>query len=252
MKKGLLGILAVGMMTTAANAATLSMRFAGGGNEVTLDSSQSATIEIVITYGANDGPKSPSTLTGLDARFDVGDIVPGAPGAPGVPGYRPEYIADGSTKYTVESVSTLPGWNTAATTLGPFNALGFFLSTNSGDAASNVIASAVVASFTVHKTSPVVGGDTFVAFRVGAALPALSSGGAAWTRRWGYGNTGEIAGLRNQYSIGQGNPGDAGAFFTNGYHGYEILQPLVIHNVPEPSSIALMLLGGLAALRRRN
>src|SRR5688572_9208348 len=119
MKKGLLGILAMGLMSTAANAGTLSMRFAGGATDITMAAaSDTATIEVVFSHGVLDGAKN--KVTGTDLRFDVGNLVVGPFGP---------YVEDGSTKFSVTSISTpIIGWNTAATTLGPFNRQGFFAS----------------------------------------------------------------------------------------------------------------------------
>jgi hypothetical protein len=245
MKKGLLGILAVGMMATAADAATLSMRFVGGGNEATMGVSDSATIEVLITMGVNDGPKSPSRLTGADLRFDVGSTADA--------GFGPYVVADsgngGNGKFSVTGATAFPGWSTAATSGvgGPFNG-DFFLS--GGDPAGvagptgTAPGSFVILTFTIHKDF-FAEGDTYIVFRNGAALPALSNGGAAWTNRFGYDT--EVA--RNQFLQGQGSSGDAGPQYA--YHGYETFEPLIIHNIPEPSALALLALGGFAALRRR-
>jgi len=255
MKKGLLGILAVGMLTTAANAGTLSMRFAGGGTEVTLDGgSQSVTIEVLITMGAQDGPKTPSRLTGLDLRFDVGSIVAGEAASAGATnaGYVPEYVSDGSTKFVTTGVSSpIAGWSNGATILGDFNRLGTFAST--GDPAGLIgptgatLGTTHVMSITIHKAS-FEAGDTAIVFREESPLPALYNGSAAWGNRFGY----AVENGRNQFIEGDGSAGDADPRFAP-YHGYATtFAPLIIHNVPEPSSIALMVLGGLAALRRRN
>jgi len=254
MKKGLLSILAVGLMATAANAAQLSLRFAGGATEVTMAGpSDSATIEVLLTFTApNDNGKTPSSTSGINARFEVGDLLPGTGGS---------YILDGSNKFVVtETTTPIAGWTTSASG-GPgttFNGEYFFAAEDptgvvrvSGAPAREV----VLGSFTIHKATAGDLGDTFIAFRVGAALPAVSDGGAAWGSRWQYNTT--IA--RNQWLMNSGtgagstslpgNPGDAGPQW--GFHGYESLNPLIIHNVPEPSALALLALGGLAMLRRR-
>jgi len=254
MKKALLSILAVGMLSTAANAATLSMRFAGGGTEVTLSPSQSATVEIVITMGINDGAKNPSKLTGLDLRFDVGGLAinPDAVGDPGAG--AGEYVVDGSTKFAVTGVATpIVGWSTAASTLPPavFNG-SYFLSTGDPNGLVGVVGtgaefSTVVATFDVHKDA-FEAGDTFIVFKNLDPLPALYNGPAAWSNRFPYST--ETPGIRNQFVTGTGNMSDNGPQFDP-YHGYATFQPLIIHNVPEPSALALLVLGGFAALRRR-
>jgi hypothetical protein len=241
MKKSLLGILAVGLFTTSANAGILSLRFAGGGNEVTMGPSDTATIEVVFQMTAIQTGKA--RLTGADMRFEVGGLAAGVGG---------DYVFDDSHKFTVESVATpIAGWSTAASILGEFNQNGFFLSAGDPAGAAGPVGNAtlqpelVIASFTIHKVGPVVPADTYVVFRVGSALPALTQGGTGWTNAWQ-----DNADAIREYDIGQGNPGDADPRWDP-YHGYETLQPLIIHQVPEPGSIALLVLGGLAAMRRR-
>jgi len=250
MKKGLLGILAVGIMATAANAATLSMRFAGGGNEVTLGVSQSATVEVVITMGTFDGPKTPSRLTGLDLRFDVGGIAIN-PDAVGDNGSTGEYVVDGSTKFSVTAITGFPGWSTAASNMVPavFNG-SYFLSAGDpngtiGPTGAVIPSSFVVATFTIHKDA-FEAGDTFVVIRNGLALPALYNGPALWTNRFTY----TVEAGRNNFLTGEGSSSDNAPRYDP-YHGYQAFEPLIIHNVPEPSALALLVLGGFAALRRR-
>jgi hypothetical protein len=248
MKKSLLGILAVGVFATAANAATLSMRFAGGGNEVTLGPSDSVTVEVVITMGVNDGPKTPSKLTGIDMRFDVGGLADG--------GFGP-YVLDGGQddKLAVTDVSSPIGaWSNAASILGSFDRLGFFMSVGdpagtTGVTGTGAVFDTVIATFVIHKAFSVLppgpATDTYFVWRNEDPLPALYNGPATWGNKFGY----TVENGRNQFLHGQGSPGDADPRYV--YHGYETMEPLIIHQIPEPSAIALMVLGGLAALRRR-
>jgi hypothetical protein len=243
MKKGLLGILAVGMITTAANAGQLSLRFAGGGTEIDMAPGDTATIEVVFAMNSTDTTKG--RLTGADLRFDVGDLAAGVGG---------NYVADDAeAKFTVTSIATaMANWNTAAATIGPFNRLGFFASAGDPAGVSGVVgngtnqAGVVIMSFDIMKpTSGLPEGDTYIVFRNEDPLPALYNGPNSWGNRFQYDINGN-----QQFEQGVGNGGDADPRFA--YHGYETLSPLIIHNVPEPSALALMALGGLALLRRRN
>jgi hypothetical protein len=253
MKKGLVGILAVGFMATAANAATLSMRFAGGATEITMGAaSDSATIEVLLTWNTLDGGKAPSKISSINARFDVGTVVPGVGG---------NYVQDtfpAPSKWVVTDTATsVAGWNTDGSSApgAAFDRSYFFASEDPAGAVNLVGApgtTVVLGSFTIHKTA-FSAGDTAIVFRVEDPLPALSEGPTGWSSRWQYGV--ELA--RNNWLMGAGpgapavgNPGDADPRW--GFHGYESLNPLVIHNVPEPSALALLALGGLAMLRRRN
>jgi hypothetical protein len=264
MKKGLLGILAVGLMTTAANAAGLSLRFAGGATEITMTgASDSATIEVLLTFSANgfdNSTKNPSKISSINARFDVGDLAPGVGG---------QYIDDdfGDTdagKWVVTStdvgVDSPAAWNTLGSSPNGTNFdQGYFFASEDPTGAAvisgNPARTVVLGSFTIHKTNPsppFPGEDTFISFHVEDPLPALSEGPASWGSRWQY--TNQVA--RNQYLLNEGgtslpgNPGDADPRWAS--HGFETLNPLIIHNVPEPSALALLALGGLAMLRRRN
>jgi hypothetical protein len=253
MKKSLVGLLAVGFMATAANAAQLSLRFAGGATEVTMAGpSDSATIEVLLTWTAADGGKNPSKTSGINARFEVGDRVPGVGG---------DYIEDDfgqpdAGKYVVtETTTPVAGWNTLGSSAAgaAFDSSYFFAAedpTGTVRLSGAAVGTAVLGSFTIHKQT-FTPGDTYIAFRIGAALPAVAEGASAWLSRWQYTNQN----ARNQYLFNNagaalpGNPGDAGPEWAS--HGFETLNPLIIHNVPEPSALALLALGGLAMLRRR-
>jgi hypothetical protein len=258
MKKVLLGILAVGLTATAANAAQLSLRFAGGATEVTMGpaASDSVTIEVLLTFTAPlDNTKSPSKTSGINARFEVGDRVPGFGG---------DYFQDtfgGPSKFVVTDTSTpVAGWNSdgASADGNAFDSSYFFAAedpTGVVRLSGATLGTVVLGSFTIHHAGGSVADDTYIAFRVGAALPAVNEAASAWGSRWQY----DTQNARNQYLFNSGptgaanplpgNPGDAGPQWT--YHGYETLNPLVIHNLPEPSALALLALGGLAMLRRR-
>jgi hypothetical protein len=259
MKKGLLGALAVAFMTTAANAAVLSLRFAGGATEITMgpESSDSATIEVLLTFSANgfdNSTKTPSKISSINARFDVGDLAAGVGG---------QYIDDdfGDTdagKWVVTGTETpVAGWNTLGSSPNgnDFDLSYFFAAedpTGTTTLSGNPARTVVLGSFTIHKTrTDPVDSETFIAFHVEDPLPGLSEGPSGWGSRWQY--TNQVA--RNQWLLNEGgvaavgNPGDADPRWA--FHGYETLNPLIIHNLPEPSALALLALGGLAMLRRR-
>jgi hypothetical protein len=236
----------MGLMAAAANAGTLSMRFAGDGNEVTMAPSDTVTIEIVFEMSATqDGPKTPSRLTGMDLRFEVGAIVPGV---------GQDYVANdsGLNKFVVTGSSAdQSGWNNNSDPNGSFfNLGGFFYSvtdpSNTG-ILGTTLGPQVIGTITIHKAGPGPwpAADLGVVFRNGGALPGLYNIGANWGNRFGY--TTEVA--RNQFLTGQGSSGDGNPALP--YHGYETFEPLIIHCVPEPGSLALLALGGFAALRRR-
>lgn len=246
MKSARIGIaITIALVGPSADAALLSIQFAGGGAEVTLAQGQSATIEVVFTGDEWDS-KSPITETdvsGTDLRFDVGTLATGVGGS---------YVLDGPTDFLVTNV--LPGnfqnWQSHSLHFLYFNC-SFFLAAGdpsgvSGPAVGPGV-SVVLASFIIQKYTLSMG-DTHVVFNVddhAQYLPALYLGTQAWVHRWQYPS---IEGPR-QFELGTGNPGDADPRFW--YHGYETLQPLIIHQVPEPGALALLALGALVLLRRR-
>jgi hypothetical protein len=259
MKKSLVGLLAVGFMATAANAATLSMRFAGGATEITMAGpSDSVTIEVLLTFSANgfdNSTKTPSRTSGINARFEVGDLADAGFG----PYIEDDFGQPDAGKWVVtETTTPVAGWNTLGSSAAgaAFDSSYFFAAedpTGVVRLSGNPAATFVLGSFTIHK-QVFSAGDTYIAFRVGAALPAVAEGASPWTSRFQY--TTQAA--RNQWLMNDGtvagglpgNPGDGSPGFA--FHGYETLNPLIIHNVPEPSALALLALGGLAMLRRRN
>lgn len=242
MKKGLLGILAVGIMSSAANAGVLSLRFAGGATEVTLAQSQSVTVEVLFAMNATD--KKANKVTGIDARFDVGPLA--GSGA---------YVVDGSTKMTITSISTpQASWTTAASNSLPATFNGSYFAAAGDPAgvagpAGNATnqAPVVIMSFVLHQTGTSLA-DEFIVFRSFPPLPAVYNGSVQWGNRHGP----DVITGAEQFEIGRGNPGFSRPGDYPGYAASELLLPLTIHKVPEPSALALMMLGGLALLRRRN
>ena len=220
----------------------LAMRFAGGGSEVTLGPTQTAVIEVTFTMTSSQTSKS--RCTGVDARFDVGTIVPGVGG---------DYVLDGSDDFMVTDITpgNFANWNAGAAVLGPFNRLGFFLS--AGDPAgvsgpvgdSTLQPPAVLASFTIRNDAATIA-DTAIVFHVdnNLVLPAVYNGPGQMRHAW----QSAIPKIDNAFWIQQGNPGDADPRFQ--YHGYETLTPLIIHAVPEPGTVALASLAALALMGR--
>lgn len=224
-----------------ADAGLLSMRFAGGSSETTLSPSQSATIEVCFQLGPFE--KAVHRLTRFEARFDVGSLTPGVGG---------QYVVEDQSPLTVTSAAsgTIPNWNSTGTSGvgGGFDS-SFFLTAGdpngvSGPLPGHTGAPAVIGTFTVRLDAPTAG-DVFAVFRVNDSLPALHNGATLWSNRFGS----NIVIGPQQFELGMGNPGDADPRWA--YHGFETLQPLVIHTVPEPGAMALLLVAVFVAAWRR-
>jgi len=98
----MLTILAAGTISgPAAHAGLLSIQFAGGGNEITMGPSDTATLELVFQMQVTDTSKS--RLTAFISRFEVGHLASNAGG---------QYVVDSSTDFSVVAASTpIPHWS---------------------------------------------------------------------------------------------------------------------------------------------
>ena len=224
---------AIALIASSASAATLSMRFADGGNEITMGPSDTAIVEIVWTMRSTDSSKS--RLTGLDLRFAVA-------------GQPAKYVAESTTAVCPVCV----GWETWILPPALLDDEFFY---SSGDPNGSTGPSGtsteqpgiVVGSFVIRKID-FAAGDSALVFRHedrNDFLPAAYNAALLWTLRF----QSEPIGI-NQYDLGEGNPGDAGPQWDP-YHGYETYAPLIIHNVPEASAVGLLGLGAVLTRRRR-
>jgi hypothetical protein len=254
MKKYVLTTVVVGLLATSASAGQLYMTFADGSTEVTLGPSDTVQINVYFAFDALDyNAKANSAVTSLNLRYDVYSNNPPATSPPGgaYPGVTMNHRND---KLFVESMTLheTSGWNSGATT-GIGGDLDSFYSSavdqsGVGVPAPSTPGTFLMYSFVIHDAIAVQE-TNYIAFTVNAdgagPLPQVKDGTADWRFRWyGYANQ-----LQRDYKLGTGNPGDEHAPHT--WHGYELAQPLIINNIPEPTSLALLALGGLAILRRR-
>jgi hypothetical protein len=234
MKKVLLFTLVAGLTASTANAATLWMSFPGSGGdpgqavkEWTLATSETVDIEIYLTMVAGDN------FTG---GFHSNEPV--ALGPPRVPALLDQTAVG----------TPLAGWSSAASVAGLLGALG----TQVNVADNTPLVPEIVgpggvlwATQTIHQVDPTLHGEekgnvdyeiTFDHATVG--LGYLKGGNAV-----NYIHSTLWAGYSGYYTYGAGSPG-----------GTKIAprDPLILHHIPEPASLALLALGGLAALRRRS
>ena len=254
MKKYVLATVVVGLLATGASAGQLYMTFADGSTEVTLGPSDTAQINVYFTFHAADyNAKTNSRVTSLNLRYDVysNNPAPSAPGGP-YPGVDMDHRND---KLFVESMTLgeTSGWNSGATT-GIGGDLDDFYSSavdqsGVGVAAPSTPGTYLMYSFVIHDALAVQE-TNYIGFTVnadgGGPLPQVKDGTADWGFQW-YGYQPPF--LQRNYNLGSGDPGDEHNPHT--WHGYEIASPLIVNNIPEPTSLALLALGGLAVLRRR-
>ena len=221
MKKRMLSIMVIGLVATSAHAATLSMGWSAqpGVDKLTLGPSDSAVVDVFLELGANGG----DNWAGVFFEFDP---IP-------------------ATLVTDSLVTSVPGWATSGTT---GEILGQFAQVNVGAldpfaGALTGTGTVLIAQFTIHleedglplgtqyeltidnDTGPGPGLVTST-----ASFAALNPAFAAYSGYW---------------TFGKGSPG------VNTMAVQIPRDPLIITKIPEPASLAILGLGGLALLRRR-
>jgi len=223
MKKALACMLVVGFMATAANAVTLTMDFRGTTDrEITVGPSDMLTIDFLAT------PDATPTVGDIGRQFDNVLFKLGISGL--------------TNHFTVESWG-LPAGDGGATWDGiggaaPSEPLGQFLEEYAnygaaGDLLQDPITFAdaspvLVFAIQLHVASADEGDITLVNLN-DDLYPVFALGIAGWTE-WP-----------------QATPPPAG---LGGFYWTDVT-PLVIHNIPEPASLALLAIGGLLVIRRR-
>jgi hypothetical protein len=239
--KKLLVILFVGVFAASANAATLSMLFDDGPvdqgpyprEEVTLMPSETAVISVYIDLKSVD-----PGFAGLGGQLQV---------------WSGGGFSDGLT--ALDDYHTQPGWETAPHVPALPSALGegigrYNMNFGAIDADLDSLygpGQFLVAEIVIHQDAePTPPNDFALVFRhdpdnFQPVLTNHKGGMFNFHPKW------EGMSYSGVYTYGKGAP-DAGAVMT----GYTYFDPLIVHCIiPEPGSMALLVLGGLAALRRR-
>lgn len=252
MKRSLLLVLAMGLMTTVANAGQLYMTFADGSTEKVMAPSGTVQIDVYFRFDAADyyaKDTMNSHVSSLNLRYRVYGNNPD----PSSPPFNGAGVDMSSMEtLTVQELipQTTAGWDHSAT-----DGLGGDLHDFYSSAVDPTVSLAcppgggtfLMHSIVVHYTSFAL--EWYVSFLVnqdgGGPLPQVKDGTADWDFQWyGYGPS-----MQREYNLGTGDPGDEHNPHT--WHGYEMASPLIFRDIPEPTSIALLALGSLAILRRR-
>ena len=222
MKKFVLMMAIVGLLAGSASAAQLWMSFPGSGGdpaqaamEYTLATSETVDIDVYFQMNAGDTLSTLAFANELATGLDMTASQTPLAGWQDTSSYG--IVGQGATQV---AWSSLPGSHL----VGPS-------------------ASVLIGTYTIHQLAGTGNVDYDIAFNlqvpllvwdVNAAAYTLLPTGNAYTTYAGY------------YHIGPGSPGYTTAF------GPDPREALVLHHIPEPGSLALLALGGLALLRRRS
>jgi len=233
MKKLLVMLVAVGFIAGTANAATLWMQFADGSDEVTLAPSQTVDVQIFVDMLPAD------TLAGVTGQFwPFGTADQGA---------YPTFV-EGLDDMGIVANPAL-GWDSGSG-VGPLGSAATNINVGAPTAAQAIsgAGSFMVGTMTLHQNDlqnidstyfpdfyPVMfGGDP-------SALPNLiMPSGSKFKFDPRYSSS-----YAGYYTWGQGASGIVKPKYT------VEADPLIVHCIPEPASLALLALGGLALIRRR-
>ncbi|UCG15430.1 MAG: PEP-CTERM sorting domain-containing protein [Phycisphaerales bacterium] len=250
--KKLIVVTVVGMMATSAGAGQLSMRWAGnapGDFVKTFYMGETVSIEIVWTMEATDTGKSLG-LDNLDGRFFVWGSEPVG---------TPIGSTDIASFTSVTSVTPVaPGFVTGASMGigGPLENAFWAFNNGATIQGNGTVFDTVIGTVDIQclGAAPM---PVLITYNVIPPHPGVYDGPTEWFHRWQYPPP-TYTNMASQYRIGDydaagtapaaGNPGDAASDWS--YHGYETFTPLVLQ-IPEPASLALLAVGSLALLRRR-
>jgi hypothetical protein len=223
MKKFVVTVLVVGMAATAADAATLRMNFPGGATEWTLAPSETVEVEIWIDLLAGD-----NFIGGFYSNEDAPGLLQQSTSAP-LPGWAADPFGDGKI-------------------LGPTTGQ----QVNVGDATPLVQEITGPGSYlwaiqVIHQEAdPPPPVDYDVAFAHDSVNLFFYQNASNPSVNFTYWDP-SGSGYAGYYSYGTGSPYVAGTK----QHAGQPANPLILHCVPEPGSLALLVLGGLSLLRRR-
>ena len=219
MKKVLLGVFAASMLGASASAATLSLSWNSqpGVDKISLMPSDTAVIDVILELGANGN----DTVSGVFFELEPAPAT-----------YVANSNVPGPTNWLAEQSQT-------GGPLGGFGAQ-FNVFTNTAPDIITGTGTILIGQFSIHleEDGMPLGTQYDIAFSGGndqlvnalGAFAALDSNYTAYSGYWTY---------------GKGSPGVAAMMVQIPR------DPLIITKVPEPASLAILALGGFAAIMRR-
>jgi hypothetical protein len=222
--KKVVALLVVGMLASTAGAAELYMTFPGGATEWTLAPSETVDIEIHMQLNADD---TFSTL-----YFGNMPLIEPAEAPPGYIGLEQTAV-----------VSATEGWPAT----GADGPLGDGLTQWACAAQPGYVIDTpgdyLIGYQTIHQLPGFGPWDYELMFSFDPPIGVKKGDGSDFTLLC---DTSSYAGYAGYYFIGLGSPG-----YVDGFGCTSPANPLILHHIPEPASLSLLVLGGLALLRRR-
>jgi hypothetical protein len=229
----LLAVAVVAAFAATASAGQLSMRFVGGDDDTNATVNQGDSIVVEVLW--SNAPVDTGGIAGLAFNLTAGPEAAAA-------GTQGDAVADADLSISGNG-SGLTNWNGGGAPGGVGTLGRFEVFANTGADAFLGAGPTVVGTFSMNvDAGAALGAHTFYVQRnPGSLSPDIGQNtGAAWT----YDSFGLAGTVPHFYGIANG--------FAGADDGSGAIPMNINVEVPEPASLALLALGGIAVLRRRS